>query len=61
MLSFENKMLLQDIARRTRTLVRFPYKETGSDTVTVYGPALGIDAMTRLILVCGAYCSRYRG
>jgi hypothetical protein len=44
-------MYVQDQARRARTDVRFPFKETGSDVVTVHGPKVGIDAMTRILLV----------
>ena len=34
----EKSIFIHDIEQKTNSLVRFPYKETASDIVTIFGP-----------------------
>ncbi|TYJ54383.1 hypothetical protein B9479_004971 [Cryptococcus floricola] len=46
----EKSIFIHDIEQKTNTVVRFPYKETGSDVVSIFGPATEVPLAATLLL-----------
>ncbi|WVQ70686.1 hypothetical protein IAR50_000208 [Cryptococcus sp. DSM 104548] len=46
----EKSIFIHDIEQKTNTIVRFPYKETGSDVVSIFGPASEVPLAATMLL-----------
>ncbi|ODO10578.1 hypothetical protein I350_01175 [Cryptococcus amylolentus CBS 6273] len=46
----EKSIFIHDIEQKTNTVVRFPYSETGSDVVSIFGPATEVPLAATLLL-----------
>nr|ODN96094.1 cytoplasmic protein [Cryptococcus depauperatus CBS 7855] len=46
----EKSIFIHDIEQKTNSIVRFPYKETGSEIVTVFGPESQVHIATAMLL-----------
>ncbi|WVN89687.1 uncharacterized protein L203_104917 [Cryptococcus depauperatus CBS 7841] len=46
----EKSIFIHDIEQKTNSVVRFPYKETGSEIVTVFGPESQVHIATAMLL-----------
>lgn len=47
----EKSIFIHDIEQKTNSLVRFPYKETASDVVTIFGPESQVHIAAAMLLV----------
>jgi len=47
----EKSIFIHDIEGKTNSLVRFPYKESASDVVTIFGPESQVHIAAAMLLV----------
>ena len=47
----EKHIFLHDIEKKTNSIIRFPYRETASDLVTIFGPEGQSQIARAMILV----------
>lgn len=48
----EKSIFIHDIEKKTNSMIRFPYKESASDKVTIFGPESQIHIAAAMLLVC---------
>jgi len=47
----EKSIFIHDIEHKTNSIVRFPYKESASDIVTIFGPESQVHIAAAMLLV----------